>query len=82
MGLGTAQAAGEKRTFLPDPNGVAWRKSSYSNQEGGNCAEVADGVMGVVPVRDSKVPGGPVVSFGDGSWTAFISGVQGGRRRR
>ncbi|MFD8450324.1 MULTISPECIES: DUF397 domain-containing protein [Streptomyces] len=44
--------------------------------------EVADGVTDVVPVRDSKVPGGPVVSFGDGSWTAFISGVQGGRRRR
>lgn len=64
-----------KRTFLPDPNGVAWRKSSYSNQEGGDCVEVADGFTGVVPVRDSKVAGGPVVSFGDGSWAAFISEV-------
>ncbi|MFH8975202.1 DUF397 domain-containing protein [Streptomyces sp. NPDC017890] len=42
-----------------DPNGVAWRRSGYSNQEGGDCVEVADGFTGVVPVRDSKVPGGP-----------------------
>ncbi|WP_374196472.1 DUF397 domain-containing protein [Streptomyces sp. b94] len=43
--------------------------------------EVADGFTGVVPVRDSKVSGGPVVSFGDGSWATFISEVKGARRR-
>ncbi|MGR6972819.1 DUF397 domain-containing protein [Streptomyces cynarae] len=35
-----------------------WRKSSYSNAEGGECVEVADGLLGVVPVRDSKNPAG------------------------
>ncbi|MGW3728714.1 DUF397 domain-containing protein [Streptomyces sp. NPDC000851] len=42
-----------------------WRKSSYSGGAGGeDCLEVADGVPGVVPVRDSKVPHGPVVVIG------------------
>ncbi|WP_308401031.1 DUF397 domain-containing protein [Streptomyces sp. AC512_CC834] len=43
--------------------------------------EVADGFTGVVPVRDSKVAGGPVVSFGDDSWSTFIREFDGGRRR-
>ncbi|MEU6550390.1 DUF397 domain-containing protein [Streptomyces sp. NPDC046915] len=49
-----------------------WRKSSHSNQEGGNCVEVADGFPGIVPVRDSKVPHGPALSFATRSWAAFI----------
>ena len=53
-----------------------WRKSSYSNGDGGNCVEVADGVPGaVVPVRDSKVPGGPVLLVGPAAWTEFIRTV-------
>ncbi|MFD8627773.1 DUF397 domain-containing protein, partial [Streptomyces hygroscopicus] len=55
-----------------DPNGVYWRKSSYSNQEGGDCVEVADGILGVVPVRDSKRPDGPALVFPAASWTAFV----------
>ncbi|MFF9318544.1 DUF397 domain-containing protein, partial [Streptomyces sp. NPDC014728] len=34
------------RPSFPDPTAVAWRKSSYSNQEGGDCVEVADGLPG------------------------------------
>ncbi|MFF1276362.1 DUF397 domain-containing protein [Streptomyces marokkonensis] len=34
--------------------------------------EVADGFPDAVPVRDSKVPQGPALCFGGGSWTAFI----------
>ncbi|WP_308405223.1 DUF397 domain-containing protein [Streptomyces sp. B93] len=34
--------------------------------------EVADGFPAVVPVRDSKVPGGPAVCFGAASWGFFI----------
>lgn len=60
------------RISLPGPRDAAWRKSSYSNQEGGNCVEVADGIPGVVPVRDSKVPHGPALTFAAVSWTAFI----------
>ncbi|UGQ13358.1 DUF397 domain-containing protein [Yinghuangia sp. ASG 101] len=32
----------------------AWRKSSYSNDDGGACVEVARGCPDFVPVRDSK----------------------------
>lgn len=56
----------------PDPTGAVWRKSSYSNQAGGDCVEVADGFPAVVPVRDSKAPQGPVLCFEAVSWAAFI----------
>ncbi|MEV5318299.1 DUF397 domain-containing protein [Streptomyces sp. NPDC052687] len=49
-----------------------WRKSTHSDGNGGDCVEVADGVPGVVPVRDSKVPDGPVILVGPAAWTAFI----------
>ncbi|WP_405882241.1 DUF397 domain-containing protein [Streptomyces sp. NBC_01136] len=52
-----------------------WRKSSYSNADGGSCVEVADGFPGVVPVRDSKDPGGPVVLVSAGAWMSFIGGA-------
>ncbi|EHM30964.1 hypothetical protein SPW_0649 [Streptomyces sp. W007] len=59
----------------PDLTAAAWRSSSYSNQEGGNCVQVADGFPGVVPVRDSKNPTGPALVLTGGAWTAFIAGV-------
>ncbi|MGX1566380.1 DUF397 domain-containing protein [Streptomyces sp. NPDC055506] len=71
-----------ERRSRPDLNGAAWRKSSYSNQEGGNCVEVADGFQeAVVPVRDSKVPQGPALCFASASWTAFIGELKAGRDR-
>lgn len=60
-----------ERRSRRDLNGVAWRRSSYGNQEGGDCVEMADGFPGIVPVRDSKVPNGPVLTFRAGSWAAF-----------
>ncbi|WP_052851466.1 DUF397 domain-containing protein [Streptomyces avicenniae] len=51
----------------------AWRKSSYSGNTGGNCVEVAGGVPGVVPVRDSKVAEGPVLAFPVTAWRAFVT---------
>ncbi|MEU1905370.1 DUF397 domain-containing protein [Streptomyces hygroscopicus] len=62
-----------------DPNGVYWRKSSYSNQAGGDCVEVVDGIPGVVPVRDSKRPDGPALVFPPASWTAFVDELTTGR---
>ncbi|MEU3600078.1 DUF397 domain-containing protein [Streptomyces sp. NPDC006798] len=53
-----------------------WRKSSYSGGAGDNCVEVADNVPGAVPVRDSKTPGGPALSFADPAWAAFIGMVK------
>ncbi|MDP9949211.1 MULTISPECIES: DUF397 domain-containing protein [Streptomyces] len=57
-----------------------WFTSSYSNN-GGNCVEVAANlasVCGIVPVRDSKVVGGPVVSVPVTAFAAFVAGVRGG----
>lgn len=50
-----------------------WRKSTRSGTNGGNCVEVADNLSGVVAVRDSKDPTGPVLSFGPEAWRAFVS---------
>ncbi|MQS09013.1 DUF397 domain-containing protein [Streptomyces alkaliphilus] len=33
---------------------------------------MAGGVSGVVPVRDSKAPTGPVLGFAAPAWTAFV----------
>ncbi|MGW1159217.1 DUF397 domain-containing protein [Streptomyces sp. NPDC002519] len=70
-----------ERTSRPDLNGAAWRKSSYSNQEGGDCVEVADGFRAVVPVRDSKVPHGPALCFEAAAWAALIGELKGGHHR-
>ncbi|MFG1741003.1 DUF397 domain-containing protein [Micromonospora chalcea] len=54
---------------------VTWRKSTRSNGSG-NCVEVADGLPGVVGLRDSKDPAGPALAFPPSSWTAFIRAVK------
>ncbi|WP_229834181.1 DUF397 domain-containing protein [Streptomyces xantholiticus] len=33
---------------------------------------MADGIPGLVPVRDSKAPHGPALTFAPASWAAFI----------
>ncbi|MER6340329.1 DUF397 domain-containing protein [Streptomyces tendae] len=58
-----------------DLTNAHWRKSTYSNGEGGNCLEVTDGVPGVIPVRDSKVADGPVIVVGSAAWTEFVRTV-------
>jgi hypothetical protein len=47
-----------------------WRKSSYSGNNGGQCVEVA--ARGVVLVRDSKNPHGPVLEVAPQMWREFI----------
>ncbi|MFC7264275.1 DUF397 domain-containing protein [Streptomyces lutosisoli] len=58
-----------------DLSNAQWRKSTYSDDNGGDCLEVADGVPGIVPVRDSKVAAGPVLLIGSAAWTEFIGAV-------
>lgn len=62
----------------PDLSTAVWRKSSYSNGDGGTCVEVADNRPGLVPVRDSKNPHGPALLIPGRAWTAFIKGIKGG----
>ncbi|MFC4032751.1 DUF397 domain-containing protein [Streptomyces polygonati] len=62
-----------------DLSAAEWRKSSYSNSDGGDCVEVAAGYPGVIPVRDSKDPQGPALVFVASSWSAFVADVKAGR---
>ncbi|MDT0426714.1 MULTISPECIES: DUF397 domain-containing protein [Streptomyces] len=58
-----------------------WCKSSYSDN-GGQCIEVAVNLAasrGVVPVRDSKDRGGPVLGVATGAFASFVAGVKAGR---
>ena len=59
-----------------DLRSVTWRKSSYSNGDGGNCVEVADNIPGLVPVRDSKAPQGPALVLTATAWAPFISALK------
>ncbi len=53
---------------------LKWFKSSYSDDEGGACVEVALSVA--VHVRDSKTPAGPELHVTAPAWAAFVSAVQ------
>lgn len=55
---------------------VRFAKSSFSGSDG--CVEVAFPASGGIRVRDSKDPGGPVLSFNEAEWLAFLQGVHAG----
>jgi hypothetical protein len=55
--------------------GDAWRKSSYSSS--GACVEVCRRA-GAVLLRDSKDPGGPVLSFEGDTFHDFLAAVKRG----
>ena len=61
-----------------DLSHAVWRKSSYSNGQGGDCIEVADTLPGIVAVRDSKQPDGPKLVFRPDQWQAFVAGAAAG----
>jgi uncharacterized protein DUF397 len=49
---------------------VSWRKSTYSDGNGGSCVEVADAAR-VVLVRDTKDRDGRTLTFSAQAWRAF-----------
>jgi Domain of unknown function (DUF397) len=53
----------------------SWRKSSHSGNSA--CVEARTGA-GDVEVRDSKNPGGPVLTYTAAEWEAFLHGVKRG----
>ncbi|WP_327702427.1 DUF397 domain-containing protein [Streptomyces decoyicus] len=59
-----------------DLSTARWRKSSYSNSNGGECVEIADDIPGLVPVRDSKNPHGPALLIPAAAWTAFVASLK------
>lgn len=65
---------------MVDVTGAVWRKSSRSGN-GGNCVEVASNLTdeyGVVLVRDSKNPSGPILTFAHHEWAAFLAATMSG----
>jgi Domain of unknown function (DUF397) len=55
-----------------------WRKSSYSNANGGHCVQVALNLRDAVAVRDSKDQDGPTLAFAADQWEAFTARVKSG----
>ncbi|MFJ3598973.1 MULTISPECIES: DUF397 domain-containing protein [unclassified Streptomyces] len=53
-------------------------KSSYSSGNG-ECVEVARNIPRTVALRDSKHPGGPVVTVAPSAWDAFTADLRGQR---
>nr|WSZ99266.1 DUF397 domain-containing protein [Streptomyces sp. NBC_00857] len=56
---------------------LSWTKSSFSGGNN-NCLEVAHGLQGIMPVRDSKNPTGPALVIPAGAWTSFVVAVKTG----
>jgi Domain of unknown function (DUF397) len=59
-----------------DVPGSAWRKAQLSVGNGA-CVEVAP-VDGMVAIRDSKNPSGPVLTYTSAEWHAFLDGARKG----
>ena len=64
-----------------DLSRAVWRKSSYSNGQGGACVEITTNLPAVVAVRDSKDPQGPALTFTPRAWHAFIRALSDGQLR-
>lgn len=57
-------------------NGVAWRKAQRSVSNGA-CVELAP-VQGMIALRDSKDPDGPVLMYSKAELYAFLDGAKRG----
>jgi hypothetical protein len=52
-----------------------WRKSSYSDGNGGNCVETASG-NGVIQVRDTVDRDGTTLSVSAAAWQRFTDALK------
>jgi hypothetical protein len=52
-----------------------WRKSSYSDGNGGNCVEAASG-NGVISVRDTADRDGVMLSVPTSAWKRFANALK------
>lgn len=61
-----------------DLSNAAWRKSSRSGSNSGNCVEVADNLPDIVAIRDSKDPTGAPLTLPRHGWTSFLATIKRG----
>lgn len=59
-----------------DLPGARWIKSTRSGGNGGQCVEVARNLPGIVAVRDSKDPHGPVLTTTPENWRMFARAIK------
>ncbi|MFE6688160.1 DUF397 domain-containing protein [Streptomyces sp. NPDC057743] len=58
-----------------------WIKSSPSGGDGGQCLEISPArctAHGLVPIRDSKMPDGDVITVPPSGWSSFLRAVKNG----
>ncbi|MFC5075503.1 DUF397 domain-containing protein [Kitasatospora cinereorecta] len=60
------------------PNTAARSSSRTPGPGAPRCLEVAGGFTAVIPVRDSKNPHGPALTFAADGWSSFVSAVKDG----
>jgi hypothetical protein len=60
-----------------DLSAADWRKSSRSSDQGTG-VEAATNLDGVVAVRDSKNPTGPVIVVSPVAWGSFLGAIKAG----
>lgn len=63
-------------THSPELSTARWRRSSYSNSNGGECVEISDDFPGLIPVRDSKNPTGPALVVQAAAWSGFVASLK------
>lgn len=56
--------------------GLDWRKAQLS-VDNGQCVELAR-AGGMIAIRDSKDPAGPVLMYTPAEWRAFLTGAKNG----
>ncbi|MGW6457126.1 DUF397 domain-containing protein, partial [Streptomyces sp. NPDC055078] len=61
------------RTRLADLSTATWRKSSHSNQDGGDCVEISTDFPGLIPLRDSKTPTAPALILTPGAFAGLVA---------
>lgn len=65
-------------TATPDLSNLRWRKSVCSNNQGGDCVEVAELPDGGRAVRDSKRPADAMLRFTSSAWRTFVHDLKSG----
>jgi hypothetical protein len=63
-------------------DGKTWQSPEACGPNSGNCVEVNLGREGLVGLRDSKIPGSPVLIFDDAEWGSFLDAARAGQFRR